>query len=164
MKVTTKCIPCSFTLYANLFTNTFTASKIDGGNSYCLRSCFCSRFYRCRGRRRGLVQTRCCLWSSRNIRLPPCWAQPSWLHFDFMHASAHAKTVNLATNTASIIFFASTGHVLYEVALPMAACNMAGGFVGTRLALLKGNSFIRVFFLIVVYGTILRFAYDVFLK
>lgn len=86
------------------------------------------------------------------------------LHFDFMHASAHAKTVNLATNTASIIFFASTGHILYEVALPMAACNMAGGFVGTRFALLKGNAFIRVFFLVVVCGTILRFAYDVFLK
>jgi uncharacterized membrane protein YfcA len=86
------------------------------------------------------------------------------LHFDFMHASAHAKTVNLATNIASIIFFTSTGHILYEVALPMAACNMAGGFVGTRFALLKGNAFIRVFFLVIVCGTILRFAYDVFIK
>lgn len=86
------------------------------------------------------------------------------LHFDFMHASAHAKTVNLATNIASLIFFSFTGHILYEVAIPMAVCNMAGGFVGTRFALLKGNSFIRVFFLIVVCGTILRFAYDVFLK
>lgn len=88
----------------------------------------------------------------------------SLLHFDFMHASAHAKTVNLATNIASITFFASTGHVLFEIALPMAACNMLGGFVGTRYALLKGNAFIRVFFLVVVCGTILRFAYDVFLK
>lgn len=88
----------------------------------------------------------------------------SVLHFDFMHASAHAKTVNLATNLASIIFFASTGHILYEVALPMTLCNMAGGFVGTRFALLKGNSFIRIFFLLVVCGTILRFAYDIFLE
>lgn len=88
----------------------------------------------------------------------------SVLHFDFMHASAHAKTVNLATNIASIIFFALTGHILYELAIPMAICNMLGGFVGTRYALLKGNSFIRVFFLIVVCGTILRFAYDVFIK
>lgn len=88
----------------------------------------------------------------------------SVLHFDFMHASAHAKTVNLATNLASIIFFASTGHILYEVALPMTLCNMTGGFVGTRFALLKGNSFIRIFFLLVVCGTILRFAYDIFLE
>ncbi len=83
---------------------------------------------------------------------------------DFMHASAHAKMVNLATNIASIIYFSSAGLVMYEVALPMAACNMLGGFVGTRLALLKGNKFIRIFFLVVVSGTIVRFAYDVFFK
>lgn len=46
----------------------------------------------------------------------------------------------------------------------MTVCNMLGGFVGTRYALLKGNSFIRVFFLVVVCGTILRFAYDIFLR
>lgn len=86
------------------------------------------------------------------------------LGYDFMHASAHAKMVNLATNTASILYFASSGHILYELALPMAACNMLGGFIGTRFALLKGNQFIRVFFLIVVCGTTFRFAYDVFVR
>jgi uncharacterized membrane protein YfcA len=81
---------------------------------------------------------------------------------DFLHASAHAKIVNLATNLASILYFSSTGHILYQFAIPMAVCNMAGSYVGTKLALLKGNSFIRVFFLLVVFGTILRFAWDVF--
>jgi uncharacterized protein len=84
------------------------------------------------------------------------------LGHDFMHASAHAKTVNLATNSASIIYFASTGNIIYELAIPMAACNMLGGWVGTRFALLKGNAFIRIFFLLIVTGTILRFGYDVF--
>jgi uncharacterized protein len=86
------------------------------------------------------------------------------LGHDFLHASAHAKTVNLATNSASIIYFASTGHIVYELALPMAACNMIGGFIGTRFALLKGNTFVRVFFLCVVCATIIRFGYDVFYK
>lgn len=81
---------------------------------------------------------------------------------DFLHASAHAKIVNLATNLASILYFSSTGHILYEYAIPMAACNVTGSFFGTRLALLKGNRFIRIFFLIVVIGTIIRFAWDVF--
>ncbi|RZL46041.1 MAG: sulfite exporter TauE/SafE family protein, partial [Pedobacter sp.] len=36
-----------------------------------------------------------------------------------------------------------------------------GSFFGARLALLKGNKFVRIFFLIVIFGTILRFAYDV---
>lgn len=88
----------------------------------------------------------------------------SLLGFDFMHASAHAKTVNLATNLASIIYFVSTGHIIFELAIPMAICNMMGGFVGTRFALLKGNQFIRIFFLLIVCGTILRFGYDVFVN
>lgn len=83
---------------------------------------------------------------------------------DFLHASASAKFVNLATNLAAIIYFSSTGHILYEIAIPMAVCNLLGSFVGTKLALLKGNKFIRIFFLIVVFATILRFAYDIFLK
>ena len=87
-----------------------------------------------------------------------------WLGNDFLHASAHAKTVNLATNIASIVYFAATGHIIYEVALPMAAFNMLGGFTGSKLALLKGNRFIRIFFLLVVGGTILRFAWDIFFK
>ncbi|MEJ6980434.1 TSUP family transporter [Pedobacter sp. P351] len=83
---------------------------------------------------------------------------------DFLHASAHAKYVNVATNLAALIYFAGTGHILYQYAIPMAVFNLCGSYLGTRLALLKGNKFIRLFFLVVVFGTILRFAYDVFLK
>jgi uncharacterized membrane protein YfcA len=86
------------------------------------------------------------------------------LGFDFVGASAHAKIVNIATNLAALIYFSSTGHVLYQYALPMALFNILGSFFGARLALLKGNKFIRIFFLIVVFGTILRFAYDVLFK
>jgi uncharacterized protein len=50
------------------------------------------------------------------------------------------------------------------IAIPMAVCNGMGGLLGARLAILKGNAFIRIFFLIVVAGTIMRFAYDVFFK
>jgi len=84
------------------------------------------------------------------------------LGFDFLRASAHAKFVNLATNIGSIIFFAASGKIIYAIALPMAICNGVGGLLGARLALLKGNSFIRIFFLVVVTGTIIRFAWDVF--
>ena len=88
----------------------------------------------------------------------------SALGFDFLRASAHAKFVNLATNMGSIIFFSSNGHILYQYALPMTICNFIGSILGTRLAILKGNSFIRIFFLIVVIGTIIRFGYDIFFK
>lgn len=86
------------------------------------------------------------------------------LGYDFLHASASAKLINMATNIAAICYFGSTGHILYEFAIPMAICNVGGSFLGTKLALLKGNKFIRIFFLIVVFGTILRFAYDIFIR
>lgn len=81
--------------------------------------------------------------------------------YDFLHASASAKLINIATNLAALFYFAGTGHVLYEFAIPMAACNMGGAYFGTRLALLKGNKFIRLFFLGVVLATMLRFAWDI---
>jgi len=88
----------------------------------------------------------------------------SVLGFDFLKASAHAKFVNVATNTGSILFFAGSGHILYHYAIPMALCNFLGSLAGARLAMLKGNKFIRVFFLLVVLGTILRFGYDIFFR
>jgi uncharacterized protein len=84
------------------------------------------------------------------------------LGFDFLNASAHAKFVNLATNLGSIIFFTAAGKIMFYVAIPMAVCNAIGGILGARMAILKGNKFIKVFFLVVVTGTIIRFAWDIF--
>jgi len=86
----------------------------------------------------------------------------SLLGYDFLHASAQAKLVNLATNLGSIVLFTLKGKIIWMVAIPMACCNSIGGIIGARLAIRKGNRFIRIFFLVVVFGTLLRFAIDVF--
>jgi uncharacterized membrane protein YfcA len=86
------------------------------------------------------------------------------LGFDFLHASAHAKMVNLATNLGSITLFLFKGKIIWLIALPMAVSNALGGTIGSRLAIAKGNKFIRTFFLVVVFGTLIRFAYDVFMR
>ncbi len=88
----------------------------------------------------------------------------SFLGFDFLHASAHAKLVNLSTNLGSILLFALKGSILWSIALPMAICNGFGGILGARLAIVKGNQFIRIFFLLVITGTLIRFGYDVFFR
>ncbi len=85
----------------------------------------------------------------------------SLLGFDFLRASANAKMVNLATNLGSIAFFSLHGKIIWVVALPMAASNALGGIIGARIAILRGNKFIRTFFLIVVVGTLIRFMTDV---
>ena len=82
--------------------------------------------------------------------------------YDFIAASASAKLVNVATNAASLFYFASTGQVLYKVALPMAACNMLGSTLGARLAQRKGTGFVRVLFLTVVSAFILKLGWDTF--
>ncbi|HVG13331.1 MAG TPA: TSUP family transporter [Chitinophagaceae bacterium] len=88
----------------------------------------------------------------------------SLLGFDFLHASAYAKLVNLATNLGSITLFILKGKVIWMIALPMAISNALGGALGANLAISKGNKFIRRFFLFIVTITLLRFAYDVLIK
>jgi uncharacterized protein len=88
----------------------------------------------------------------------------AFLGFDFLHASAHAKLVNLATNLGSVTLFVVKGKIIWGIALPMAVANSLGGFAGAKLAIAKGNKFIRVFFLVVIVGILLRFCWDVFIK
>ncbi len=88
----------------------------------------------------------------------------SVLGLDFLQASANAKLVNLSTNFGSIILFLLKGTILWSIAIPMAISNGLGGIAGARLALNKGNRFIRIFFLLIITGTLLRFGYDIFIR
>lgn len=80
--------------------------------------------------------------------------------FSFLAASASAKAVNVITNGAALAYFVTHGHVLYAIAAPMAACNVAGSMVGTRLALKLGSGFVRGVFIVVVSALIARYAWD----
>ncbi|MDR1530006.1 MAG: sulfite exporter TauE/SafE family protein [Burkholderiales bacterium] len=84
--------------------------------------------------------------------------------FDFLHAAAAARVVNFMTNLAALSFFIPTGHIIWMYALPMAACNMAGGVLGARVAIKGGVRLIRILFLCLMSVLITRFAYDVFFK
>jgi uncharacterized membrane protein YfcA len=81
--------------------------------------------------------------------------------FDFLHAAAAARVVNVMTNLAALLFFIPAGHILWHYAVPMAACNMVGGIVGARLAIRGGVGFIRILFLMLMVVLIGKFAYDV---
>lgn len=88
----------------------------------------------------------------------------TYLGFDFLQANAHAKLVNLATNLGSIILFVGKGSIIWSIAIPMAICNALGGIVGSKMAISKGNGFIRTIFLMVIIGTLCRLGYDLFLS
>ena len=86
----------------------------------------------------------------------------SILGFDFLRASASAKIVNFSTNLAATIYFAANNHIIYSIALPMAACNVIGAIIGAKLAIAKGSAFVRVLFIAVVSLLIVKLTYDLF--
>ncbi|MCW5625679.1 MAG: TSUP family transporter [Burkholderiales bacterium] len=69
---------------------------------------------------------------------------------DFVRASAAAKVINCATNGGALALFAVSGHVLYALAIPMAAFNLAGGWLGATMAKSRGPRFVRAVFLTMV--------------
>ena len=84
----------------------------------------------------------------------------SLFRFDFLHASAHAKFVNFATNLSPVLYFAWHGDVLWKYSIPMGICNLAGAYMGSHLAIQKGNKFIRGIFLVVLVLLIGRLGWD----
>lgn len=84
--------------------------------------------------------------------------------YDFLHASASSKVVNLATNLAALLLLASKGHVWWQLGIVMAIANVAGSQVGSKLALRHGSRFVRKVFIVVVSALILKTAYDAFLR
>lgn len=79
--------------------------------------------------------------------------------YDFLHAAASARVLNVATNVSALGYFAAHGYILWHVGLGMAACNIAGAMIGTRLALRGGSVFVRKVFIVVVCALILRTAW-----
>ena len=86
------------------------------------------------------------------------------LGFEFLTASAYSKIINCITNVSALIVFVRQGNFLPSIALLMAVFNVMGSVTGSRMALKKGNGFIRVVFLVIVSLMILRYAYDIFVK
>lgn len=83
------------------------------------------------------------------------------LGFEFLEASAYAKVINCVTNVSALYVFISQGNYIIEIALIMAVSNVIGSIIGSRMAILKGNEFIRKIFLFVVCIMIIRYGYDV---
>jgi uncharacterized protein len=77
-------------------------------------------------------------------------------HLPLQRASADAKPVNFASNLAALALFAARGAVLWEVAVPMAAAQFAGGFLGAHLAVRGGDRVVRFAVLAVVVALVAK--------
>jgi hypothetical protein len=82
--------------------------------------------------------------------------------FDFLHASAATKLVNVATNLAAILMLASLGQINWPLGVAMMIANIVGSQFGSRLAIQHGSSFVRKVFLAIVSLLILKSAWDAY--
>ncbi len=65
-------------------------------------------------------------------------------------ANAQAKVINLTSNITSLAVFLLNGQVLIPLGLAGAACNMAGNWLGSGLAISKGTRIVRPVILLVL--------------
>jgi hypothetical protein len=76
-------------------------------------------------------------------------------------ASAAAKVVNFASNLAAVATFAAKGTVLWRLALPMAAAQLLGGYIGAHLAIRGGDKVVRRVVLGVVAALVVKIGRDI---
>jgi uncharacterized membrane protein YfcA len=78
------------------------------------------------------------------------------LGYAFLEASAKARMANWATNLAALCVFVPQDAVLWRVGLVIGVANLAGGYLGVRVAVSRGARFVRVFFVVVVGAFVVR--------
>jgi uncharacterized membrane protein YfcA len=76
------------------------------------------------------------------------------------HASASAKVVNFASNLAAMVLFAVKGTVVWRIALPMAAAQLAGGWIGAHLAVRRGDTLVRRVVVVMALALAAKVAWD----
>jgi hypothetical protein len=83
-----------------------------------------------------------------------------WFRRGFLEAAGRARVLNLASNAGALGVFLAGNNVDFTVGVPMAAANVAGGYLGATAALQRGAGFVRRVFLAVVVALIGKLAWD----
>jgi uncharacterized protein len=92
------------------------------------------------------------------------FALVQFVGFNFLKASAYAKVINAIADGASLIAFFLQKAVLFQIAIPMMVANMLGSYVGSKMAIKKGNEFIRIFFIVVMLLLLSKLGWDILRK
>lgn len=80
--------------------------------------------------------------------------------FDFLHASAGARTINVATNAGALLFFGIHGEVQWGLGIALGTCNATGSVLGAHTAVKHGSKFVRVVFIAIVITLIAKTGAD----
>jgi len=82
------------------------------------------------------------------------------VHLDLIKAVGTTKLLNLSSNMASMLTWLINGKILFSVAIPCTLCSIAGGYLGSRLAMKVGKKLIRVVLVLVAALLFIKIALD----
>ncbi len=83
-----------------------------------------------------------------------------YIGFDFLRAAGNAKILNLASNVGSLAVFMYLGEVNYLYGGVTALGQFLGANLGSRLAIKKGSSLVRIVFILTTSSMIGKMIYD----
>ena len=75
-------------------------------------------------------------------------------------ATANAKPLNLASNTAALALFVAGGDVVWSIGLAMMAGQAIGGYLGARAVISRGHRFIRATIVVMCLAMLAKFGWD----
>lgn len=84
----------------------------------------------------------------------------SFMGLDFLKSSAVSKAANVSADLSSWTVLMLSGFVLWALALPLVIGNMIGSYIGSHMAIRKGQAFVRAVFLVIVLALIGRQAWQ----
>ncbi|MFZ9934600.1 MAG: sulfite exporter TauE/SafE family protein, partial [Arenimonas sp.] len=84
----------------------------------------------------------------------------SFLGLDFLKSSAVSKAANVSADISSWTVLMLSGFVLWVLAVPLIIGNMLGSYIGSHMAIRKGQTFVRAVFLVIVLALIARQAWQ----
>ena len=85
----------------------------------------------------------------------------TFIGYDYITSSGNAKIINLASNLAAATSYLLAGKVIWMFAVPAAASNMLGNYLGSSFAIKNGSKAVKKMLIIVLIGIFIKLVTDI---
>jgi uncharacterized membrane protein YfcA len=84
------------------------------------------------------------------------------VRLELIKAVGTTKVLNFSSNIASMVTWLINGKILFPIAIPCSVCSVAGGFLGSRMAMKTGKKFIRLVLVFVALLLFVKILFNIF--
>ena len=81
---------------------------------------------------------------------------------DLIKSAGTARVINFSSNITSMVTWLINGKILFPIAIPCMICSVAGGFLGSRMAMKIGKKLIRLILILVAALLFIKILVDLF--